>query len=58
MTHFLYSFSTCVITFQGTCITQIYNVTGYMEGGLGQLADIVDKVQTGQLNALVAQLNK
>ncbi len=42
----------------GTRITQIYNVTGYMDGGLGQLAEIVDKVQTGQLNALVAQLNK
>ena len=39
-----------------TLITQTYNVTGYSEGGLGQLADIVDQVQTGQLNALVSKL--
>jgi hypothetical protein len=39
-----------------TRITQTYNVSGYMEGGLGQLADVVDGVQTGQLNALVASL--
>ena len=41
----------------GTRITQTYNVTGYAPGGLSDLADIVDAVQTGQLNALIAKLS-
>lgn len=41
----------------GTLITQTYNVSGYASGGLLDLADIVDAVQTGQLNALVNHLN-
>ena len=39
-----------------TLITQTYNVTGYSEGGLAGLAPIVDAVQTGQHNALLARL--
>ena len=40
----------------GTRITQTYNVTGYAQGGLGRLADIVNAVQTGQHDALVSKL--
>lgn len=43
-------------TEQGSRIIQTYNVTGYAEGGLDQLADIVNAVQTSQHNALVARL--
>ena len=39
-----------------TRIIQTYNVTGYAPGGLSDIADIVDAVQTGQLNALAARL--
>ncbi|MDG1232388.1 MAG: hypothetical protein P8P91_08965 [Pseudomonadales bacterium] len=41
----------------GTRITQTYNVTGYAPGGLKDLADIVDSIQTSQLNALVNKLS-
>lgn len=41
----------------GTRIIQSYNVTGYSPGGLLDLADIVDSVQTDQLRALVTKLN-
>jgi hypothetical protein len=41
----------------GTRIIQTYNVTGYAPGGLTDLADIVDSVQTSQLNALVNKLS-
>ncbi|MDA0272681.1 MAG: SRPBCC domain-containing protein [Proteobacteria bacterium] len=41
----------------GTRITQTYNVTGYAPGGLTDLAEIVDSVQTSQLNALVNKLS-
>lgn len=41
----------------GTRITQTYNVSGYAPGGLSDIADIVDAVQTQQLNALVNKLN-
>ncbi len=41
----------------GTRITQTYNVTGYAPGGLTDLAEIVDSVQTSQLNALVSKLS-
>lgn len=41
----------------GTRIVQTYNVTGYLPGGLNDLADVVDAVQTSQHNALVARLN-
>lgn len=41
----------------GTRIVQTYNVTGYAPGGLTDLAGIVDTVQTGQLDALVAKLS-
>ena len=40
----------------GTRITQTYNVTGYAQGGLDRLADIVHAVQTGQHDALVSKL--
>ena len=40
----------------GTRIVQTYNVTGYAPGGLKDLAEIVDAVQTGQLKSLVASL--
>jgi hypothetical protein len=39
-----------------TRIIQTYNVTGYMDGGLDQLAEIVDAVQSGQLQSLVSRL--
>lgn len=39
-----------------TRIIQTYNVTGYAPGGLSDIADIVDAVQTSQLNALVSKL--
>jgi len=41
----------------GTRIVQTYNVTGYAPDGLAGLADVVDRVQTDQLNALVARLS-
>lgn len=41
----------------GSRITHTYNVTGYMDGGLGQLAEVVDRVQTGQVNALAEKLS-
>lgn len=41
----------------GTRIVQSYNVTGYAPGGLSDLAEIVDAVQTGQMNALVNKLS-
>ncbi len=40
----------------GTQIVQTYNVTGYLPGGLSDLADIVDAVQTSQLNALIQKI--
>lgn len=40
----------------GTRIVQTYNVTGWAPGGLLDLADIVDAVQTGQQNALTKRL--
>ena len=40
----------------GTLITLTYNVTGYAPGGLSDIADIDDAVQTDQLNALVKHL--
>ncbi len=40
----------------GTRIVQSYNVTGWAPGGLEDIADIVDSVQTDQLNALIQQL--
>lgn len=40
----------------GTQIIQTYNVTGYAPGGLSDLADIVDNVQTNQLNALIEKI--
>ena len=40
-----------------TQITQTYNVTGYMEGGTSQLAEVVDRVQTSQLDALIRRLS-
>jgi hypothetical protein len=40
----------------GTNIIQTYNVTGYAPGGLTDLAEIVNAVQTGQLEALVARI--
>ena len=44
-------------TDNGTKIVQTYNVTGWAPGGLLDLADIVDAVQTQQLNALISVLN-
>ncbi|MFP6794415.1 MAG: hypothetical protein VB996_14225 [Pseudomonadales bacterium] len=41
----------------GTRIIQTYNVTGYVPGGLKEVADIVDSIQTSQLNALVNKLS-
>jgi hypothetical protein len=41
----------------GTRIIQTYNVTGYAPGGLKDVADIVDSIQTSQLNALVNKLS-
>jgi hypothetical protein len=41
----------------GTRIIQTYNVTGYAPGGLKEVADIVDSIQTSQLNALVNKLS-
>ena len=41
----------------GTRIIQPYNVTGYAPGGLKDVADIVDSIQTSQLNALVNKLS-
>ena len=41
----------------GTEIIQSYNVTGYAHGGLSDLAEIVNAVQTSQLNALVKKIN-
>ena len=41
----------------GTRIIQTYNVTGYAPGGLKDVADIVDSIQTRQLNALVNKLS-
>ena len=41
----------------GTRIIQTYNVTGYAPGGLTDLADIVDSVQTSQMNALVTRIS-
>lgn len=40
----------------GTRIVQTYNVSGWAPGGLLDLADIVDAVQTGQQKALVKRL--
>lgn len=40
----------------GTRIVQTYNVSGWAPGGLLDLADIVDAVQTSQLNALIKQI--
>ena len=37
-------------------ITQTYNVTGYIEDGFDMLAEVVNQVQTGQLNRLVSKL--
>ncbi len=42
---------------QGTRIVQTYNVSGWAPGGLLDLAEIVDAVQTSQLNALIARLD-
>ena len=41
----------------GTRIIQTYNVTGYAPGGLKEVADIVDSIQTSQLNSLVNKLS-
>jgi len=41
-----------------TTIEFTYNVTGYSQEGLRSLAAIVDKVQTMQIDSLVAQLQK
>lgn len=41
----------------GTKITQRYTVSGYAKDGLGQLASVVDQVQTSQLQRLVSRLN-
>ncbi|MFT7219784.1 MAG: hypothetical protein ACI8Z1_001401 [Candidatus Azotimanducaceae bacterium] len=41
----------------GTLITQSYNVTRYAPGGLSDISDIIDTVQTKQLNALVVHLS-
>lgn len=43
-------------TANGTLITQTYTVSGYSAKGLQDLAEIVDAVQTEQLNALIRQL--
>ncbi|MBO6557196.1 MAG: hypothetical protein JJ921_08650 [Pseudomonadales bacterium] len=42
---------------EGTRIIQTYNVNGWAPGGLLDLAEIVDAVQTSQLKALVARIN-
>lgn len=42
----------------GTQIIQTYNVTGYSPGGLMDLAEIVNAVQTSQLEALVNHLQE
>ncbi len=39
-------------------ITQTYNVSGYLEGGLDKLADVVNAVQTGQLKALANRFDQ
>lgn len=41
----------------GTEIVQRYSVSGYMKGGLDQLAGVVDAVQTSQLQRLQASLS-
>jgi len=41
-----------------TKIIQQYQVVGFMDGGLAQLAPIVDKVQGLQLTALITRLEK
>lgn len=41
-----------------TEITQTYNVSGFYPEGLDALAEIVDSVQTDQLNALIAKLKQ
>jgi hypothetical protein len=41
----------------GTRIIQTYNVTGYAPSGLKDVADIIDSIQTSQLNALVNKLS-
>ena len=41
-----------------TRIMHRYSVSGYVKGGLDQLADIVDQVQTSQVQRLKDKLNK
>ena len=42
----------------GTEIVQRYAVTGYLDGGLDKLAEVVDRVQTSQLLRLSNKLSK
>ena len=42
----------------GTRIVHSYRVTGYYPEGLQNLAKVVDQVQTGQVDALQARLNR